>query len=181
MIKSAHLLLLLALPAFAAQPAKTPKTPPPNTATMGSTARVIVPLTVKSTAELSFGSVGASTFPAGGLVLIASKPGGQFRSAVRITLNANGGETPLIRTLTGQPGQSYRITLPSSVRTTLNNLTVQNFTAYSGNGKDVTTTQLAALDNKGTDTLRIGATLVMPFGTPGGTYVARVPVMLAYE
>jgi hypothetical protein len=178
-MKHTPLLLLLALPAFAAQPSKTPP-PKPSVASAAGSATVITPLKIQATAELSFGSVGGSTALQGGYVVIASRSGGQVRTSTNITLNKNGGETPLIRTLTGQPGQSYRITVPASV-TTMNNLTVNTFTLYSGNNKDVTATKLAALDSKGSDTLRVGATLFMPFGTPAGTYTARVPVTLAYE
>lgn len=179
-MKYAPLLLAFAAPAFAAQPSQKP-VPTPMTATAAASASIITPLKVQATAELSFGSVGSSTAPQGGYVVIASKSGGQVRNSVNITLNRNGGETPLIRTLTGQPGQSYRITVPASVTTTLNNLTVNAFTLFSANNKDVTTTKLAALDSKGSDSLRLGATLVMPYGTPAGTYTARVPVLLAYE
>lgn len=185
-MKVAAALMWMALPALAAQPGgPAPLNPSTASGSAGAAAsvRVIQPLTIQARNELSFGSVGsAANCRRGGTVIIASKPGGQIRSGSPcLTLNRNGGETPLVRTLRGQPGQSYRITVPSSALTLRGGLTVNNFTLYSTTGRDVTNTRFAALDNRGTDTLQVGATLLMPFGTAAGTYTARIPVTLAYE
>lgn len=183
-MKYACALMWMALPAFAAQPGRNP--PPLSSqasTSAAASARVIQPLTIQARNELSFGSVGStSNCPRGAVVIVVSRPGGQVRSGSPcLSLNRNGGETPLVRALRGQPGQSYRITVPTSALTLRGGLTVNNFTLYSSTSRDVTNTRFAALDNRGTDTLQVGATLQMPFGTAAGTYTARIPVTLAYE
>ena len=46
---------------------------------------------------------------------------------------------------------------------------------------DITRSGIGLLDATGGDTVRIGATLSVPSGTPNGVYAASVPLTVAYE
>lgn len=174
----ARLVVALALGALAAVPAAIAQ----STASAGARAgtRIILPLQLSNAAELSFGRLSYSGSGQDGLVILPAKAP-STRVAVRVTLLPNGGETPLVRRINGEPGFSYRISLPQSVRTTSGNLLVGSFTLWSQNSRDVTASRSGQLDALGMDVLRVGATLTVPKGTRNAIYSARVPVTIAYE
>lgn len=154
--------------------------PGAQSASAGARTVILRPITVAATAELSFGRlVYAGNGLVGTLILPAKPP--STRVAVRVNLLLNGGETPLIRSITGEPSRIYRVGLPTSVRTTSGDLLVSAFTLWSSTQGDVSKTRLGAFNAQGSDTLRLGATLTVPKGTRQGIYAALVPVTISYE
>lgn len=141
-------------------------------------ATVIRPITVTATAELSFGRLQGTGKD--GFVVQPAKPGGT-RTAQRVTLLPNGGETALVRALGGEPYRIYRVSLPESVWTTSGTLRVDGFTLWSATRRDITKSRMGAFNAQGLDTLRLGATLRVPKGTKQSIFVAKVPVTVAYE
>lgn len=147
---------------------------------------VNTPLKVQPLAELSFGFVASQTTGltaeggASGVVVLTSAPPTQ-RASANVILGPNGGETPLIRKVTGDAGRSYRVTVPSVAYTSVGGLSVRRFTLWSQTAGDITKTGIGVLDNTGADLLRIGATLTVPSGTPNAIYSSSVPITVAYE
>lgn len=151
-----------------------------SAATGAARTTIIRPITVSSVRELNFGKLQyTGSGPDGSVVLPAKEP--SVPIAVRVTLFKGSDETPLIRSLVGEPGRIYRIGLPVSVLAQPAQLTVNTFTLWSATRGDITGTRLGAFDLKGNDTLRLGATLVVPKGTKKETYAAVVPVTISYE
>ena len=147
-----------------------------------ASARTIIlrPITVAATAELSFGKLVYAGNGLDGTVILAAKSPSS-RVAVRVNLLSNGGDTALIRAITGEPSRIYRVGLPTSVTTTSGDLLVNAFTLWSSTQGDVSQTRLGAFNAQGSDTLRLGATLTVPKGTRQGIYAALVPVTISYE
>lgn len=145
-------------------------------------ARTIIlrPITVAAVAELSFGKLVYTGSGQDGTVILPAKPPSR-RVAVRVNLLPNGGETPLLRSLTGEPGRIYRVGVPASVRTKSGNLLVSSFTLWSATQGEISRTRLGAFSAQGADSVRLGATLTVPKGTRQGIYAALVPVTISYE
>ena len=162
-----------------AQASPDGRTRPPSSA---ATARAVIlrPITVAAAAELSFGKLTyAGNGQVGTVILPARSP--SSRVASRVSLLPKGGETPLLRSVTGEPGRIYRVAVPGSVRTSSGGLLVNAFTLWSGTQGDISKTRLGAFNGKGSDSLRLGATLTVPKGTRQGIYAALVPVTISYE
>lgn len=175
-------ILKVGLLAHLLSPLSAPAAPAPGAQSASAGARTIIlrPITVAATAELSFGRLVYSGSGLDGILILPAKPP-SVRVAVRVNLLLNGGETPLIRSLTGEPNRIYRVGLPASVRTMSGDLLVSAFTLWSSTQGDVSQTRLGAFDAQGSDTLRLGATLTVPKGTRQGIYAALVPVTISYE
>jgi hypothetical protein len=86
--------------------------------TIAGTATIIRSMSVSTTAQMSFGKLqynGAGPAVAA-LVLRAAPP--MARTSTDVQLLPNGGETPAIRVITGEPGRIYRVTPPASATAT---------------------------------------------------------------
>jgi len=156
----------------------------PNTAQRSSTAtaRIIRPLSVSSTASMSFGKLqyNPSSGPAvSPVVLSAAAP--VTRTSANVQLLPGGSETPAIRVITGQPGAIYRVTTPAAAASTPGGLTVNTFTIWSASRGDITASHVGQLNSSGTDTVRVGASLQVPQKTKNDTYTANVPITISYE
>ena len=151
-------------------------------ATATARTRIIKPLTISAPAQMSFGRLqyNAGSGPAVAPVVLSSQPP-TTRTSASVQLLPGGGETPAIRTITGQPGAIYRVTTPASASATPGGLTVNTFTVWSANGGNITTTRLGQLNASGTDTIRVGASLQVPQKTKNDTYTANVTITIAYE
>jgi hypothetical protein len=153
-----------------------------KSSSVSAAARTVIlrPITVGAVAELSFGRLTYAGSGLDGTVILPARAPSK-RIAVRVSLLPDGGETPLLRTLTGEPGRIYRVGVPVSVGTTAGALRADAFTLWSGTQGDISKTRLGAFDAQGADTLRLGATLTVPRGTRNGIYAALVPVTISYE
>ncbi|PIR39072.1 MAG: hypothetical protein COV35_04220 [Alphaproteobacteria bacterium CG11_big_fil_rev_8_21_14_0_20_39_49] len=93
--------------------------------------------------------------------------------------------------INGIQGQNYNIILPSTLSFSrkegniagkLNNLTVNNFSGRSRNagylGQGIKPS--SQLDNKGSDDVYIGGSLIVPANAAPGTYIGEVPVTVSY-
>jgi hypothetical protein len=149
--------------------------------TIAGTAAIIRPMSVSTIAQMSFGRLhnnGAG--PATSNVVLSAGPP-TARAALHVQLLPNGGETPAIRMITGEPGRMYRVTPPASATASPGGLTVTAFTLWSANSGDITASRLGQLNAQGTDTVRIGASLVVPNGTKNDTFTANTPVTITYD
>jgi hypothetical protein len=145
-----------------------------------SSATIFKPMTVATVAQMSFGKLQFNTNsgPAvATVVLSAAAP--VTRASADVQLLPNGGETPAIRNITGEPGRAYRVTV-SPTTTTPGGLTVNNFRIWSANSGDITA-RSGILSASGADTIRVGATLSVPRGTKNDVYTALPTINIAYE
>jgi len=151
-------------------------------ASAAATARTVIlrPITVAAAAELSFGRLTYAGNGQDGIVILPARSP-STRVASRVSLLPQGGETPLLRSITGEPGRVYRVAVPASVRTSAGALQVNAFTLWSSTQGDISKTRLGAFSAKGADSLRLGGTLTVPKGTKQGIYAALVPVTISYE
>ena len=150
-------------------------------ATATATATIFKPLNITATAQMSFGKLqyNAGSGPAVATVVLASQPP-VTRTSSNVQLLPNGGETPAIRTMTGEPSRVYRVTV-SNTTSTPDGLLVNNFTIWSANSGDISASHLGTLSAAGTDTIRIGATLNVPQKTKNDTYTALPTILISYE
>ncbi|MGR4865111.1 DUF4402 domain-containing protein [Caulobacter sp. LARHSG274] len=149
--------------------------------TVAGTATIIRTMSVSTTAQMSFGRLqynGAG--PATASVVVRAAPP-MARGSTDVQLLPNGGETPAIRVITGEPGRIYRVTPPGSATAAPGGLTVTGFTLWSANSGDITASRLGQLDAQGKDTIRIGASLMVPKGTKNDTFTANTPVTITYD
>jgi hypothetical protein len=149
--------------------------------TVAGTATIIRTMSVSMIAQMSFGRLqynGAG--PATSTVVLSSAPP-TTRTATDVQLLPGGDETPAIRVITGEPGRIYRVTPLVSATATPGGLTVTAFTLWSANSGNITASRLGQLNAQGTDTVRIGASLVVPKGTRNATFTANAPVTITYD
>jgi hypothetical protein len=149
--------------------------------TIAGTATVLRSMSVSTIAQMSFGKLqynGAGPAVAA-LVLRAVPP--MARTSTDVQLLPNGGETPAIRVITGEPGRIYRVTPPASATAAPGGLAVTAFTLWSANSGDITSSRLGQLNAQGQDTIRIGASLMVPRGTKNDTFTANTPVTITYD
>src|SRR4051812_39124752 len=101
---------------------------------------VVLPLTIQSTASMSFGKLHyTGNGPATSVVTLSARAPVSRTSDGGAQLLPNGNETPAIRVLTGQPGRLYRVTIADSVSTP-GALRVTNYTLWSQNSGDISAT-----------------------------------------
>lgn len=141
---------------------------------------VLRPLTVTTTAEMSFGRLQPQGNGRSGTVVLSSTPP-TTRTSTTIALLSGGNETPLIKTINGVPGAVYRISYPNFAVTVQGGYPVTAFTLWSANSGTITTSRLSQLSAAGSDTIRIGATLTLPKGAKQDTFTVAVPVTIFYE
>jgi len=149
--------------------------------TIAGTATIIRSMSVSTTAQMSFGKLqynGAG--PAVAAVVLRAAPP-TARTSTDVQLLPNGGETPAIRVITGEPGRIYRVTPPASATAAPGGLSVTAFTLWSTNSGDITSSRLGQLNAQGRDTIRIGASLMVPRGTKNDTFTANTPVTITYD
>ncbi len=130
-------------------------------------------LTVTADGELRFGQLprGAGRAPLtvrAGPLSAAGRPGA-----------AQG--VPATVVLRGDPGRTYRVILPQTVRTTTGSHPVGALSVWSATLGDITQSRIGQLDADGQDTLSVGGVLTPPADAPPGDYRANVPVQIAYE
>ncbi|MFI4949843.1 MAG: DUF4402 domain-containing protein [Caulobacterales bacterium] len=150
-------------------------------ATASASVFIFKPLTITATAQMSFGKLqyNAASGPAVATVVLSSQPP-VARTSADVQLLPNGGETPAIRNLTGEPSRVYRVTV-SNTTSTPGGLVVNTYTVWSTNSGDISATHLGTLSAAGTDTIRIGATLNVPQKTKNDTFTALPTILISYE
>lgn len=142
-------------------------------------ARIVMPLATQSQ-PIQFGRLQPS--PAGTATVAATLPAS--RSGAQVQLLPGSAFSPGLVVLTGEPGLSYRITLPAQTASTPGGYLVNGFTLSTANNPQVTQglVRQGQLDAQGKDTVRIGATINLPRGTGGNqTYSATAPISVSYD
>lgn len=142
------------------------------TASADATATVVTPIAISGIADLNFAEVVASN--SAGTVVMSTAG---VRSATGGTTLGNGsGASAAAFLVTGDPGATYAITLPSTISLSngSDNITVDSFISNpSGTGM--------LGDPSGQQTLDVGATLQVNANQPTGTYTGSVTVTVAYN
>jgi len=144
-----------------------------------ATANVFKAITITATAQMSFGKLQYNgNGPATSYVVLSSKAP-ITRTSPDVQLLPNGGETPAIRKIVGEPGRVYRVTLsPVSIP---GGISVSVFTLWSQNRGDISASRLGQFDAAGSDILRVGGTMVVPKGTKNNTFVFNPTILISYE
>ncbi len=146
--------------------------------------QILAPLGATMTAELRFGHLGPGD---GGGTVIVTTGGLRFATGtVRLLEPASHG--PAVFAVSGQPGAAYRIGLPATITARHDSgqpkpgvtvLSVTNLKSFSANaGAETDTGQLGG---GGSDTVRVGGTLVVPPTAKTGVYTAALSLTLTYE
>jgi hypothetical protein len=153
-----------------------------HAASAGATtsATIFKPMAVTAAAQMSFGRLqynGKAGREVATVVLSAAAPA--TRTSADAQLLPNGGETPAVRNITGEPGRAYRVTVSPALASP-GGLAVDDFRIWSANSGDITA-RSGMLGPSGTDTIRIGATLWVPRGTKNDVYTALPTINIAYE
>jgi len=126
--------------AFSTAPAEAQATSTAARVAQG-TLTIFRPLSIANTANMSFGRLQPQGNGNPGTVILTSALPIQ-RIANGVSTLPGGAETPAIRTLSGEPGRIYRVTIPSSVTSSPNAYLVNTFTLWTQNRGDVTSTKL---------------------------------------
>lgn len=136
-----------------------------------ATARIITPIQLTNTQGLAFGNIAASANP--GTVTIS--PTGIRTSSGGVTPSAIGTFNNAIYTATGEPNATYTITLPGfiTIISGANSMTVNGFTS------DPTPT--GNLGAVGTQTINVGATVIVGANQATGDYSGTYDVTIAYN
>lgn len=147
-----------------------------SVARAGASADVIIPVGVAKTTDMNFGNAAVSA-TSGGVITLA--PAGTRSVGSGVTLPATAGTVaPAGFTVTGAPGYTYAITLPSSTVITgpgSATMTINGFTSSpSGTG---------TLNSGGSQALAVGASLNVSAAQVPGTYTnaTAVPVTVNYN
>lgn len=139
-------------------------------ATANASAVIISPIAITKTTDLSFGNLAVG---AGGGSLILSTASGRTPTG-DVSYQAAPAATAAAFDVTGSAGLTYTITLPASATITsgANTMTINTFVS-----NPVSPATLAA----GSNTLLVGATLVVGAAQPTGTYTGTFDVTVGYN
>jgi Domain of unknown function (DUF4402) len=144
-----------------------------DSAILNASAELVRPISIETVDQLGFGVV----------------QGGDTDGYVRITPDGDlltaGGAQSIDQTearaakfnVFGDANRAYSISTPTAVYA--GELVVYNLQVVSR--VSGLTSGSAVLDSNGRDELRVGGDLMVPAGTPRGTYVATVAITVAYQ
>src|SRR5262249_10199359 len=138
-------------------------------ATAAASASIVAPVSITKNVDMAFGNIAVSG-SAGTVVLSTSSNRTSTRGG---TLpKTNGTVTSADFTVSGTPGYSFAITLPSSAATLNdgagNSMTVDGFTS--------TPSSTGTISGSGSQDLSVGATLHVASSQPAGTYTSSTAV-----
>ena len=148
-----------------------------GSATASVSSNVVMPIGLVKTVDMNFGNAATSAI-AGGAIILAPA-GTRSTTGIGVTLPAMTGTVAAATfTVSGAPGYTYSITLPSTATISgpgTTSMTVNGFTSVPG----VTGT----LSSGGTQTLSVGATLQIAAAQAPGIYTnaTAVPVTVNYN
>lgn len=148
-----------------------------SVASAGASASVIVPIGVVKVADMNFGNAAVSA-TSGGMITLAPS-GARTIGGTGVTLPGTTGTVAAAGfVVTGAPGYTYAITLPSSTV-----ITGPGSATMTLNGFTSTPTTTGTLSSAGTQTLAVGASLVVSAAQVPGTYTnaTAVPVTVNYN
>lgn len=168
-----------------ANPARAASTGATATATGLASATVVAPITLVPRADLDFGVLSSSPM-AGGTATVA--PYGSTISvsgSTRVQCDSSACAAPHAAhfDVIGEAGRSYLVALPRDLSISPANgsggplrvtgfvLLTEHTLASDGTGR---------LDASGQDGFEVGATLIVPAGTPAGHYRTSLPVIVSY-
>ena len=147
------------------------------TNTASASANIVEPVGIVKNVDMNFGNASVATGAGGGIILTPS--GARTTSGSGVTLPATTGTVAAAEfTVTGAPGYSFAITLPSSAVISgpgASSMSVNGFTSSpSGTG---------TLSTSGTQYLKVGATLTIAAAQAPGTYTnaTAIPVTVNYN
>lgn len=147
-----------------------------------SAAKIGLELSIVENADLHFGTM---TIPTGAVNVTVTTAG--LRSATVPSLITLLSQAPVAHnaayTIYGSKNAHYIVTLPANgivkINSGANQMNVDNFTIKSTNNGAGNGT--GKLNQQGTDTFRIGATLKLANGQPAGIYTGTFTITAAYN
>ncbi len=140
-------------------------------------ANVVTPISIVKTVDLSFGNAAVAPLLGGSIILAPT--GGRTTGGSGVTLPANTGTVAAAAfTVSGEPGFTFSISLPSSAVITgpgAATMTVSGFTSSPS--------LVGTLSSGGAQSLAVGATLSIPAAQVSGTYTnaTALPVTVNYN
>jgi hypothetical protein len=141
---------------------------------------VIRPLSVSVDKVLNFGRLQPQQNGANvSATIAATLPA--VRTSDRVSLLSGGTETPGRFLIRGEPGRTYRISLPASVASSPGNYVVNSFTAWTASNGNAGATISGQFNSSGNDTVQIGATIRFTQGAKQDVFTAAIPINIAYE
>lgn len=155
-----------------------------NTATesANATARIINPLKINNTSDLAFGSI--VNDDNGGTVVI-SPDGSRELNLGLSALPSNTEKSAASYDISGDPDAFFTLTLPGSISIATStdegapSMTVDNFTTTVA--KNEALDYVGQLNDSGTLTIKVGATLNVNALQASGTYTGTYDVIVAYN
>lgn len=147
------------------------------TATASVSATVIAPVSLAKNVDLNFGNAAVSAGTGGVVILSTSSTRSTTGGGVTLPVTA-GTVSAANFTVSGAPGYTYAITLPSSA--TITGPSSATMTVSSFNSTPAAT---GTLNAGGTQTLTVGASLTVAAGQRAGSYTnaTAVPVTVNYN
>ena len=157
-----------------------------GTAVGTASAEVIAPLKLETLEPLEFGTIAVAPNAGGSITVPPSTSPAAFSGALSASCSAAAfcRAQPAKFGVTGAPGRYYRIEYPFEARAqavrgsapplAVTQISVASESLGGGNARGL-------LGPDGTDGFRIGGTLIVPGGTPAGTYRATLDVVVSYD
>lgn len=148
-----------------------------SVANAGASASVIVPIGVVKVADMNFGNAAVSA-TSGGIIILAPS-GSRTTGGSGVTLPGTTGSVAAAGfVVTGAPGYTYAITLPSSTL-----ITGPGSATMTLNGFTSTPSATGTLGSGGSQNLAVGASLVVSAAQVPGAYTnaTAVPVTVNYN
>ncbi len=149
-----------------------------SSATAAAGANIITPIAITKVTDMNFGNVAVSASN-GGTVILSTSSNRTTGGAGGTTLPATSGTVGAAEfSISGQPGYTFVITLPSSCTITDGSghtMTVNSFTSNPSS--------TGTLSSGGTQNLKVSATMLVAAAQPSGTYTnsSGVPVTVNYN
>ncbi len=147
-------------------------------ATASATATIITPIAISKSVDMNFGNIAVSGSTSGTVILSTSGTRTTGGSG-GVTLPATTGTVAAAEfAVSGEPGYTYAITLPTSATLTDGSSHTMSVGSFTSNPSSTGT-----LSSGGTQTLYVGATLSVAAAQAAGTYTnsTAVPVTVNYN
>lgn len=151
-----------------------------------SAATIVSPVSIMSVRDMHFGHVAVSARQDGTVVIDPESRSASFEGSARPACAPQGqcAAHPALFVIHGQADRDYSVAVPDRVfatgtRSAIGRLEVTGIRTASLNRPGID--GAGTLSRDGRDELRVGGELVVPAGSPAGSYVAEVRIVVSYD